>query len=194
MSFSPFQSSRLTYRAISSPEDDTFFQTLQTDAQGYANSNFSISKPQSKKSAADFQKYVAEDTMLGVLCCIPPPTPDSPPIPVACLHLDRLKEAHAQHRNATLAIDVLPQYQGQGYGSEAIKWALRWAFVTRGLHRVNIDVFAYNAGAQRLYERLGFRVEGRRREFVWFEGRWYDDVKLGMLEGEWRELYGEGEV
>lgn len=192
---SPFQSARLTYRAVETPEDNDFFVTLQTDPIGYAQSNWSISVPQSKKSATEFQKYVSEDTMLGVLCCIPSPTPDTaPPIPIACMHLDRLKENHAQHRNATLAIDVLPQYQGQGYGSEAIKWALKWAFVTRGLHRVGIDVFEYNDGAYRLYKKLGFKDEGRRRDFVYFQGRWYDDIKLGMLEDEWRELYGQDEA
>jgi RimJ/RimL family protein N-acetyltransferase len=39
-----------------------------------------------------------------------------------------------------------------------------------------------------LYEKIGFKVEGREREAYWHEGRWWDGVELGMLEGEWRSL------
>jgi RimJ/RimL family protein N-acetyltransferase len=85
-------------------------------------------------------------------------------------------------------LDILPAYQGKGYGSEAIEWALDYAFRRVGLHRVQVRGFSYNAGAIRLYERLGFVVEGREREAVWYEGSWWDTVTLGMLEGEWREM------
>jgi len=39
-----------------------------------------------------------------------------------------------------------------------------------------------------LYERLGFKHEGRERESCWHEGRWWDGVEMSMLEGEWRQL------
>jgi RimJ/RimL family protein N-acetyltransferase len=182
----PFQYSRLTYRAVETPDDNTFFQALQQDPLGYANSNFSISKPQSKNDATKYQKDVAEDSMMGVVFCLGAPDTTTP---IGCLHLTPLRPAHARHRHSTLAIDVLPEYQGQGYGTEAFQWALQWAFETRGLHRVSIAVFGYNEGAKRLYERLGFVVEGCRREFVWFQGKWWDDFQMGMLEREWRERY-----
>jgi L-amino acid N-acyltransferase YncA len=57
-----------------------------------------------------------------------------------------------------------------------------------GLHRVSIRAFEWNKGAIRLYETLGFRHEGRGREAMWYEGKWWDDVGMGMLEGEWWEL------
>jgi RimJ/RimL family protein N-acetyltransferase len=82
----------------------------------------------------------------------------------------------------------LPEYQGKGYGSEAISWALDYAFRRAGLHRVKIAAFEYNAGAVRLYERLGFTPEGRERESCWHEGRFWDLVEFGMLEGEWRAM------
>ena len=36
----------------------------------------------------------------------------------------------------------------------------------------------------RLYARVGFTSEGRRREQVFIDGRWVDEVVLGMLRGE----------
>lgn len=57
-----------------------------------------------------------------------------------------------------------------------------------GLHRIQIIAFSFNDGAMRLYERMGFREEGRQRESMWFNGGWHDTVTYGMLEQEWREL------
>ncbi|KAH7551890.1 acyl-CoA N-acyltransferase [Bipolaris maydis] len=95
-----------------------------------------------------------------------------------------LHEAH--HRTMEIALDILPAYQGKGYGSEAINWALDFGFRRAGLHSVRLRAFGWNKGAIRLYERLGFVVEGREREAVWFEGAWWDSFTLGMLDREWR--------
>lgn len=88
-----------------------------------------------------------------------------------------------------MGIRIIPEGQGKGYGSEAIKWVLEWGFLVAGLHRVSIGCFAFNEGARRLYERLGFVVEGRTREVAWKNGGWHDCIEMGMLEGEWREKY-----
>ena len=183
----PFRSKRLIYRAPEQPKDEAFFLTIETDAIAYRNSNAALSKPQSKESAKHYLKAVAEETLLGVIICLPPPDAHSQPIPIGCIDLERLKPDVAHHRHADIGVQILRPYQGKGYGSEAIRWVLRWAFQTGGLHRVGIKAFSYNEGAVRLYERLGFKREGVSREYVWFEGKWWDDVQFGMLEWEWRE-------
>lgn len=40
----------------------------------------------------------------------------------------------------------------------------------------------------RLYQKLGFVLEGREREAVWHEGRFWDGIEYSMLEGEWKSL------
>ncbi|KAA8623643.1 acetyltransferase [Pyrenophora tritici-repentis] len=90
--------------------------------------------------------------------------------------------------------DALLAYRGYGYGSEAIRWAMDYAFRRAGLHSMRMRAFGWNMGAIRLYEKLGFIMEGREREAVWFEGRWWDSVTLGMLEDEWRGLQMRGVV
>ncbi|KAF2119322.1 acyl-CoA N-acyltransferase [Lophiotrema nucula] len=99
--------------------------------------------------------------------------------------LKALPAAMAHHRSTEIAIDILPEYQGKGYGSEAITWVLDYAFRRAGLHRVEVRAFAWNEGAVRLYEKLGFAFEGRKREALWHEGKWWDGVEFGMLESEW---------
>lgn len=193
MSTDPFRSARLLYRAAEadSDEDLALFHSINSDAAGYGNANARIHKPQGKADAKRDLKCTAEEDLLGVIICLPPPVlvaePQSKPIPIGILHLCKL-EPHLVHmRDTDIAIDILPAYQGKGYGSEAIKWCLRWAFMAAGLHRVGIAAFAYNEGAVRLYGRLGFAREGVRRQCIWHEGRWWDEVQFGMLEDEWRE-------
>jgi RimJ/RimL family protein N-acetyltransferase len=187
----PFRSERLIYRAPEQPDDEPFFLTIEQDPLAYRNSNARLSKPQGKASARRYLKYVAEDALLGVVICLPPPDGHVNPIPIGCIHLDLLPPHLAHHRHADIGIDITKPYQGQGYGSEAINWVLGWAFRTGGLHRVGIRAFSYNEGAVRLYERLGFKKEGVTRETLWHDGRFWDDVSFGMLESEWQDMQKE---
>ena len=93
------------------------------------------------------------------------------------------------HRHNEIAVNIARTYQGQGYGSEAIQWILQWGFRHGGLHRIEIAASSYNTGAVRLYERLGFTVEGRKREHFWHDGKFHDLIELSMLEHEWREKF-----
>ncbi len=79
----------------------------------------------------------------------------------------------------------------KGYGSEAINWAVDWAFNYANVHKVEIGTASYNERAAHLYERLGFKFEGRKREVIFMNRRWYDLVEFGMLEHEWAELRGK---
>ena len=101
------------------------------------------------------------------------------------LHLSALPPHMTHHRSTELGIDILPAYQGRGYGSEAIEWALDYAFRRAGLHRVRVRAFGWNDGAIRLYKRLGFVAEGTERSAYWFKGRFWDGLDFGMLEDEW---------
>ena len=59
------------------------------------------------------------------------------------------------------------------------------------MHRVSIAAFSFNEGAVRLYQRLGFVLEGRTREVAWYNGKYHDTIEMGMLRDEWLKLYGE---
>lgn len=74
-----------------------------------------------------------------------------------------------------------PRWFGAGYGTEATRAVLRHAFDTVGLHRVELEVYAFNPRAQRAYEKAGFVVEGRRREALRGDGEWIDAIVMGVL-------------
>lgn len=90
-----------------------------------------------------------------------------------------------KNRNAELGI-VLGEksYWGQGYGTDAVRTLLRFAFQELNLHRVQLDVFDHNRRAQRCYEKAGFRREGTRRQALFREGRYRDVHVMGILREE----------
>jgi RimJ/RimL family protein N-acetyltransferase len=77
---------------------------------------------------------------------------------------------------------------GRGYGTDATRLMLAHAFENLGLHRVGLTVFAFNERAIRSYRKVGFTVEGRSRESILRDGRYWDEVSMSILEPEWRAI------
>ena len=46
-------------------------------------------------------------------------------------------------------------------------------------------MFSFNERAIRSYRSVGFVVEGRAREAIWREGRWWDEISMSILDGDW---------
>jgi RimJ/RimL family protein N-acetyltransferase len=65
------------------------------------------------------------------------------------------------------------------------------AFHDLKLHRISIRVLAYNTRAIRSYQKCGFLIEGREREAAFVNGRWHDDIIMGLLEHEFTARPGE---
>ena len=82
-----------------------------------------------------------------------------------------------------------PAYRGHGYGSDAIRILLRYAFLEMNLNRVGLEVMSYNERAIAAYEKIGFQHEGRQRETVIRDGVYYDTLLMGILRREWEARY-----
>jgi RimJ/RimL family protein N-acetyltransferase len=79
---------------------------------------------------------------------------------------------------------------GHGYGTEATRLMLDHAFGTLALHRIGLSVFSFNERAIRSYQSCGFVVEGRAREAIWRDGRWWDEISMSVLQSDWEALRG----
>ncbi|MCI4371068.1 MAG: GNAT family N-acetyltransferase [Thermoplasmata archaeon] len=100
-----------------------------------------------------------------------------------------LHKIERAHRKADVGIVIgESDYWSKGYGTEAMRVALRYGFEVLGLNKISLDVLEYNERAIRTYERLGFRREGLHREDVYKDGRFVNVIRMGILA---REL-GEG--
>ena len=92
------------------------------------------------------------------------------------------------HRYSYISIAIAPQYQAQGYGTEAMLLAIDFAFNELNLHRLFLSVFSYNQPAIALYEKLGFVREGEYREHIRRDGEWHSMCFYGLLHHEWESV------
>jgi RimJ/RimL family protein N-acetyltransferase len=80
----------------------------------------------------------------------------------------------------------------RGFGTEATQLMLEHAFERLRLHRIGLSVFAFNERAIRAYQRAGFVIEGRAREAIRRDDRWWDEVEMSILAGDWQALRAAG--
>ncbi|QIR70640.1 GNAT family N-acetyltransferase [Kocuria sp. KD4] len=95
-------------------------------------------------------------------------------------------------RIATYAIVIGPDFVGRGYGTDATKVMLRYAFQELGAHKVELQTWAYNTRARRAYEKAGFVTEGVRRAAAFHNGAFHDEIQMGILVDEYRHSSESG--
>ena len=96
---------------------------------------------------------------------------------------------NAAHRTAELGIGIGEQdCWGKGYGTEATRLVLDYAFTMLGLHNVMLRAFSYNERAIRVYQRAGFQEIGRRREAQRVGSRAFDVIMMDCLASDFDTL------
>jgi RimJ/RimL family protein N-acetyltransferase len=96
---------------------------------------------------------------------------------LTCMGGKRQGNRHAGH----LGVSVAAGHRGQGIGTALLERAVEWARANPVVRRVELHVFERNAAARRLYERMGFEVEGRRRRAAFRDGEYLDDYVMALL-------------
>ena len=80
-----------------------------------------------------------------------------------------------------LFIYLHDNYQNLGLGNAMMQESIRLA-QQKGLHRIGLSVIAPNQRAIKLYEKIGFKHEGRRKEDYYGEdGHYYDVIEMGLI-------------
>jgi RimJ/RimL family protein N-acetyltransferase len=92
----------------------------------------------------------------------------------------------AHNRHAHVGISLRPRFWGKGYGTDVLDTLCDFAFVTLGLHRLQLETLSDNDGMTRAATKAGFKLEGTQREHSWAAGRFLDDSIFGILSSEWR--------
>lgn len=95
-----------------------------------------------------------------------------------------LTEISPIDRNGMLYIFIGDDnYRGQGIGTEAIKFILDYGFGKLGLHKIGLITNSYNVRAIKLYKSFGFVDEGTQKEHIFYQGKFYDLVYMGLIKG-----------
>ncbi|PSQ49351.1 N-acetyltransferase [Halobacteriales archaeon SW_6_65_15] len=136
---------------------------------------------------AKFEELAADDEQDQFLVCIegddaPPGRPaDGEVTPVG------LVVARNVTRRPNVAFWVVPDYQRDGYATEAVSLVIETLFRSYDVPSIGAGVYDFNEASQGLLESLGFTREGRQRKYKFVDGEYRDNLKYGLLREEWRE-------
>jgi len=86
--------------------------------------------------------------------------------------------------NCHLGIAIRRDLWGQGYGTDAVRLLVDYAFSYLRMHKVCLEVLAHDARAVRAYEKAGFVAEGRFREHSWHRGAYRDLLRMAVFNGD----------
>lgn len=196
-----FESKRLRYVAVEDQSDDykAFLSQMINKPSLQALSSEMIVRPQGKTDV-QFLATMYRKALLGVAICLQPSeetataTENKKPtiIGTLCVGWGGIPESLRHNRNAYIGITLIKGYRGKGYGREALDWGIDWAFRHAGLHSLSLTTISFNEVGARLYASAGFTLVGRRREVLWVNREWHDELIFSMTEGEWEKLRGLG--
>lgn len=119
-------------------------------------------------SSRDFEIHTNDDTLIGVA------------------YIAGISEAN---RHCKIGVTIGDRnYWGQGFGRESLELLLDYCFNDLKMHRVSAETFEYNTAWQKLVEHMGFKKEGTEREYLFRDGRFWDNEIYSMLEQEYRAI------
>jgi RimJ/RimL family protein N-acetyltransferase len=91
-------------------------------------------------------------------------------------------------RNAEASIYIGERdWQRKGAATDALRNLIKYGFETLNLHRIYAIIYEFNKASIELFEKCGFRFEGRSREAHYIEGRYWDELIYSLLYGEYHE-------
>jgi len=95
---------------------------------------------------------------------------------VAALGGDFRRNRHCAH----IITGILQGFCGQGLGTKLFSELEQWAR-RHGVHRLELTVMAHNDRAINLYRKMGYEIEGSRRDSLLVNGSYVDEYYMGKL-------------
>jgi RimJ/RimL family protein N-acetyltransferase len=101
-----------------------------------------------------------------------------------------LNDWNAGNRSCSFRTGLGPRGRDRGLGTEATRMIVGYGFEQLGLHRIELQVYAFNPRARHVYESIGFVAEGILRDAVRWDGEWIDSTVMSILAPEWNRHHG----
>jgi RimJ/RimL family protein N-acetyltransferase len=101
-----------------------------------------------------------------------------------------LNQWDAGNRSCNFRTLIGPAGRNRGLGTEAVRLIVGYGFEQLGLHRISLQVYAFNPRARRAYEKAGFVAEGVLREELRYGDEWIDATMMSILAPEWERHRG----
>lgn len=101
-----------------------------------------------------------------------------------------LNEWDSGNESCNFRICLVPGTSGRGLGTESTRLIVGYGFEQLGLHRISLEVYAFNPRARRVYTKVGFVPEGVLRDALLWEGERVDALTMSILAPEWSQHRG----
>lgn len=96
-----------------------------------------------------------------------------------------LKSIRWYNRKGEIHLALKKEFRGKGLGRAALELLIEYTFNTLNFHRLEAEIVAYNKASQKLFEKMGFRQEGILREAKYYQGKYHDIFRYGLLKSEY---------
>lgn len=93
----------------------------------------------------------------------------------------------AERARSGIGVWIVPECQGEGYGTEAASVLIDFLFRTYPHPAIRAKVLPGNDASRGLLESLGFEREGRARREAFWDGEYRDAILYGLLREDWEE-------
>jgi len=165
---------KVTLRAIEPSDIHTLWEWTQ-DEETMRLRNYPAPPVSLAEAEREYQESLSEGSSHHLRLAI---TTDSGKLigEIALNHIDQ----RTGTADFTIAIGD-KAYRGQGYGTDATRTLVRYAFEQLNLHRITLYVHAFNGRAVKTYEKCGFKHEGCLRQAQYMDGRYSDVLVMGLL-------------
>ncbi|GAA0592896.1 GNAT family protein [Virgibacillus siamensis] len=88
--------------------------------------------------------------------------------------------ANRNRHSVYIVIGILPEYRGQRIGSKLFQALEKWA-LRQGVHRLELTAVTNNKAGLSLYKKMGFEIEGTKRDSLFMDGEFVDEYYMGKL-------------
>lgn len=89
-------------------------------------------------------------------------------------------KAQRNKHSVYLVVGVLEAYRGMGIGTALLLELECWTR-ERGIHRLELTTVTRNTGGVALYQKMGFEIEGRKRDSLLIDGEYVDENYMSKL-------------
>lgn len=137
-------------------------------------------KSERERWNAFFSKANTEDRQRFLIC------ENTGGVMVGYVGLNDIRRGVMQSCNA--GYWIAQRFTRKGYMTEGLRLAVRHAFRTLGLHRVEAGIQPSNVASIGVVKKLGFRYEGTALRLLEINGQWCDHERWAITAEEWRDV------
>lgn len=156
----------ITFRSIQEEDSETISRIRNQSTQ-YLHDDTKFSEESTKKwikeTRPDWYAILLDGEMVGYF---------------------RLSNYSRENRNIYIGADIEESHRGKGLGHQSYLLMMANLFTTRKLNKITLEVLSTNERAYKLYKKLGFSVEGTKRQEIWRKDTWIDSIIMSITRSE----------